>query len=41
MKRSLGSRISVCATHVWVVGTYDAEGKPNMMTVAWGGVCCS
>lgn len=41
MKRSLGARISVCATHVWVVGTYDDEGKPNMMTAAWGGVCCS
>jgi flavin reductase (DIM6/NTAB) family NADH-FMN oxidoreductase RutF len=24
-----------------VVGTYDKEGKPNMMTAAWGGVCCS
>ena len=41
MKKSLGARISVCATHVWVVGTYDDEGKPNMMTAALGGVCCS
>jgi len=41
MKKSLGARIIVSATHVWVVGTYDNEGKPNMMTAAWGGVCCS
>jgi flavin reductase (DIM6/NTAB) family NADH-FMN oxidoreductase RutF len=41
MKKSLGAKIIVCATHVWVVGTYDKEGKPNIMTAAWGGVCCS
>jgi flavin reductase (DIM6/NTAB) family NADH-FMN oxidoreductase RutF len=41
MKKSLGAKISVGATHVWVVGTYDSGGKPNMMTAAWGGVCCS
>jgi flavin reductase (DIM6/NTAB) family NADH-FMN oxidoreductase RutF len=23
------------------VGTYDVEGKPNVMTAAWGGICCS
>jgi flavin reductase (DIM6/NTAB) family NADH-FMN oxidoreductase RutF len=23
------------------VGTYDKEGKPNVMTAAWGGICCS
>jgi flavin reductase (DIM6/NTAB) family NADH-FMN oxidoreductase RutF len=26
---------------VWVVGTYDAEGKANVMTAAWTGICCS
>jgi len=26
---------------VWIVGTYDAGGKPNIMTAAWGGICCS
>jgi flavin reductase (DIM6/NTAB) family NADH-FMN oxidoreductase RutF len=41
MKKSLGAKIIVSATHVWVIGTYDNEGKPNMMTAAWGGVCCS
>jgi flavin reductase (DIM6/NTAB) family NADH-FMN oxidoreductase RutF len=41
MKKSLGAKIFVGATTVWVVGTYDKEGRPNLMTAAWGGVCCS
>ena len=28
-------------TPVLVVGTYDAEGKPNVAVAAWGGICCS
>jgi flavin reductase (DIM6/NTAB) family NADH-FMN oxidoreductase RutF len=23
------------------LGTYDPDGKPNVMTAAWGGICCS
>ena len=41
MKKSLGAETIVPTTPVWVVGTYDREGKPNVMTAAWGGVCCS
>jgi flavin reductase (DIM6/NTAB) family NADH-FMN oxidoreductase RutF len=41
MKNSLGARTIVPTTPVWVVGTYDREGKPNVMTAAWGGICCS
>lgn len=41
MKKSLGAGIYVVPTPVWVVGSYDAHGKPNLMTAAWGGVCCS
>lgn len=41
MKKSLGAKTIVYPTPVLVVGTYDAEGKPNVMTVAWGGICCS
>ncbi len=41
MKNSLGAKTIVPTTPVWVVGTYDQEGKPNVMTAAWGGVCCS
>jgi flavin reductase (DIM6/NTAB) family NADH-FMN oxidoreductase RutF len=41
MKVSLGPKTIVYPTPVFVVGTYDAEGKPNAMTAAWGGICCS
>lgn len=26
---------------VFVVGSYDASGRANLATVAWGGLCCS
>ncbi|MCJ7550809.1 MAG: flavin reductase family protein [Anaerolineae bacterium] len=41
MKRSRGARSIVFPTPVFVVGTYDDEGKPNMMAAAWGGICSS
>jgi flavin reductase (DIM6/NTAB) family NADH-FMN oxidoreductase RutF len=41
MKTSLGAKPLVCPAPVFVVGTYDAEGRPNVMAVAWGGICCS
>jgi flavin reductase (DIM6/NTAB) family NADH-FMN oxidoreductase RutF len=41
MKKSLGAKTLVQPAPVWVVGSYDAQGKPNMMTIAWGGTCCS
>jgi flavin reductase (DIM6/NTAB) family NADH-FMN oxidoreductase RutF len=40
-KKSLGPDTNVLPTPVWVIGAYDAEGKPNVMTAAWGGICCS
>lgn len=41
MKKSLGAVTHAMPTPVWLVGSYDKEGKPNLVTVAWGGVCCS
>jgi flavin reductase (DIM6/NTAB) family NADH-FMN oxidoreductase RutF len=41
MKTSLGAKTLVYPTPVFVVGTYDKEGKPNVMTASWGGICCS
>jgi len=41
MKRSLGARTLAFTTPVWVIGTYDAEGRPNAMTASWAGICCS
>jgi flavin reductase (DIM6/NTAB) family NADH-FMN oxidoreductase RutF len=41
MKKSLGAKALLYPTPVFVVGTYDKAGKPNAMTAAWGGICCS
>lgn len=41
MKRSIGPKTIVYPTPVFIVGTYDQAGKPNVMTAAWGGICCS
>jgi flavin reductase (DIM6/NTAB) family NADH-FMN oxidoreductase RutF len=41
MKKSVGALPIVYPSPVFVVGTYDSEGKPNVMTAAWGGICCS
>ena len=41
MKKSLGAKTLLYPTPVLVVCTYDDEGKPNAMTAAWGGICCS
>jgi flavin reductase (DIM6/NTAB) family NADH-FMN oxidoreductase RutF len=41
MKRSLGPAPLVYPMPVLVVGTYDAAGRANVMTAAWGGVVCS
>jgi flavin reductase (DIM6/NTAB) family NADH-FMN oxidoreductase RutF len=41
MKKSLGAQTLVFPTPTWIVGTYDQEGRPNVMAAAWGGVCCS
>ena len=41
MKRSLGAKTLIYPTPTWIVGSYDKQGKPNGMTAAWGGICCS
>ena len=41
MKKSIGAQSLVYPAPVFVVGTYDLEEKPNEMTAAWGGICCS
>jgi flavin reductase (DIM6/NTAB) family NADH-FMN oxidoreductase RutF len=41
MKESLGARTLLFPTPVLMVGTYDRDGKPNLMNAAWGGICCS
>jgi flavin reductase (DIM6/NTAB) family NADH-FMN oxidoreductase RutF len=41
MKTSIGPKTILYPAPALVVGTYDREGKPNVMTAAWGGICCS
>jgi len=40
-KKSLGADTIAYPLPVWVVGTYDDQGRANAMTAAWVGVCCS
>ena len=41
MKKSLGAKTIVFPTPVFIVCSYDAQGTPNAMSVAWGGIACS
>ena len=41
MKVSLGATTILLPTPTLVVGTYDELGRHNVMTAAWGGICCS
>lgn len=41
MKRSFGANTLVYPMPAFLVGSYDAEGKANIMTAAWGCICCS
>jgi flavin reductase (DIM6/NTAB) family NADH-FMN oxidoreductase RutF len=41
VKKSFGAKTLIFPTPVWCVGSYDANGHPNVMTIAWGGICCS
>lgn len=40
-KKSLGAETIAPPSPVWVIGSYDAAERPNMMTASWVGVCCS
>ncbi|KNZ40919.1 flavin reductase family protein [Acetobacterium bakii] len=41
MKKSIGPKTFAMPSPVWVVGTYGEDDQPNIMTAAWGGICCS
>jgi len=41
MKRSIGAVTQLFPAPVLMVGTYDKDGRPNLMNAAWGGICCS
>lgn len=41
MKQSIGKKTIVYPHPVFVIGSYDADGLPNIMTASWAGICCS
>ena len=41
MRKSLGAKTIAYPTPVFIVGTYDSAGKPNVMCASWAGICCS
>jgi flavin reductase (DIM6/NTAB) family NADH-FMN oxidoreductase RutF len=41
MKKSIGPQTLPMPAPVWVIGTYDRAGRPNVMTASWAGICCS
>jgi len=39
--KSLGAKTLAQPCPVWVIGSYDAAGRPNVMTASWAAICCS
>jgi flavin reductase (DIM6/NTAB) family NADH-FMN oxidoreductase RutF len=40
-KRSFGPKTMVFPHPVFVIGTYGPDGRPNIATASWAGICCS
>jgi flavin reductase (DIM6/NTAB) family NADH-FMN oxidoreductase RutF len=41
MKKSLSKKTILYTHPVFVIGSYNEKGVPNIMAVSWGGICCS
>ncbi len=41
MKKEIGAKPIIFPTPVLIIGTYNEDGTPNAMNVAWGGICGS
>ncbi len=41
MKLSLPAQTILLPSPVLIIGTYGADGRPNMMNAAWGGIASS
>ncbi len=41
MKQSLPANTILLPSPVLVIGTYGSDGRPNIMTAAWGGIAAS
>lgn len=38
-RKNLGAQNALYPQPVMMIATYDADGKPNVMNAAWGGIC--
>ncbi|MBF0441889.1 MAG: flavin reductase family protein [Oligoflexales bacterium] len=41
MKVSIGPKPIIHPHPVLIVGSYNPDGRANLMTASWGGICCS
>ena len=41
MAKVLDPRLLLMPLPVWIVGSYSAANRPNILAVSWAGVCCS
>jgi flavin reductase (DIM6/NTAB) family NADH-FMN oxidoreductase RutF len=41
MKLELPAKTILLPSPVMIIGTYNSDGKPNIMNAAWGGIACS
>lgn len=41
MRKNFGAKSYLYPQPVLMIGTYDENGKPNLMNAAWGGICDS
>lgn len=41
MKISIPKKTLLYTHPVFIIGSYDKEGVPNIMAASWGGICCS
>lgn len=40
-KKNIGAVTALYPTPIVLCGTYDAQGRPNLATLAWAGICSS
>ena len=41
MKKTLGPKAILYPAPVVIIGSYGPDGRPNVMTASWVGICCS
>lgn len=41
MKKTINKKTLLYVHPVFIVGSYDDKGAPNIMAASWGGICCS